>query len=125
LKFPESDLREFEDREEFEYLAKIIENVRRTIVEARGKRFAACILTDNGKLLPMRSARLKSLKQQGLIVERVLDRSTFIFDSSLEACALCRHYGTGGCKYDPNREGFVEPLDRPPKDGCFEPLGGE
>jgi hypothetical protein len=68
---------------------------------------------------------LKSLKQQGLIVERVLDRSTVIFDSSLEACALCRHYGTVECKYDPNREGFVKPLDKPPEDECFEPLGGE
>jgi hypothetical protein len=30
-----------------------VERVRKAVAEARGKRFAACVLTDDGKLLPM------------------------------------------------------------------------
>ena len=62
---------------------------------------------------------LESMQEAGTAIVRRIGKTTFIFTA--EFCGACKHYGTVECKYDPNREGFVKPLDKPPEDGCFEP----
>jgi hypothetical protein len=66
---------------------------------------------------------LESMQEAGTVTVRRIGKTTFVFTARF--CGACRRYGTAECRYDPNGEGFVKPLDEPPEDGCFEPLGGE